>query len=144
LLAPEREIAMLQATSTPIPVSTATRTDWTGFRHALARTLYALLLVLVMLLPANFIAAALATSMNHGDAFVGARYAAAHHLAGFWVVVGGKATAVTAGAWWATAVWEGLFWASCASGLALVGLWLGRALALRMRPRNLVIAWRDR
>lgn len=135
---------MLQATSTPISLSTTTRTDWSGYWHALARTLYALLLVLVMLLPANFIAAALATSMNHGDALVGARYAAAHHLAGFWVAVGGRATAVTAGAWWATAVWEALFWASCVSGLTLVGLWLGRAVALRMRPWDLLAAWRDR
>jgi hypothetical protein len=92
-----------------------------------------------MLLPANFIAAALSTSMNHGDALVGAHYAAAHHLAGFWVVVGGRATAVTAGAWWATAVWEALFWASCASALTLVGLWLGRAAAQRMRPW---VVWR--
>jgi hypothetical protein len=136
---------MSQVTSAPTYLpAIATRTKWSGYRHALARTAYAVLLVLVMLLPANFIAAMIATSVYHGDALLGARYAITHHLAGYWVIVGEKATAVTAGAWWATAVWEGLFWASCASGLALVGLWLGRSVVLRLRPWELLAAWRDR
>ncbi len=137
---------MSQATSAPAYLpAIATRRNWSGYRHALARTVYAVLLVLVMLLPANFIAAMIATSVYHGDAILGARYALTHHLAGYyWVIVGGKVTAVTAGAWWATAVWEGLFWASCASGLALFGLWLGRSIVLRLRPWELLAAWRDR
>ncbi len=136
---------MSQATSaqTYLPAIT-TRTKWSGYRHALARTLYAGLLVLVMLLPANFIAAMIATSVYHGDALLGAHYATMHHLAGYWMLVGEQATAVTAGAWWATAVWETLFGASCASGLALVGLWLGRSIVLRLRPWDLLAAWRER
>jgi hypothetical protein len=140
---PEQETFMFQATSVPTSLAASARKDWSGYRHALARTFYAVLLVLVVLLPANFIAAMLSISLYHGDAFLGAQYAAAHHLAGFWVVTGNRATAVEAGAWWAAAVWEGLFWASCVSALTLAGLWLGRAIALRVRPWNLIASWRE-
>lgn len=111
------------------------RVDWPGYRHALARTLYALLLVLVMLLPANFVAYALCSTLYHGGALAGARYAAGHHLGGYWMGSDAGATHVGATMWWMAAIWESLFWASCAAALVVFVLWIGRGLAARVRTR---------
>lgn len=101
--------------------------DWRRHLYIMAQTTYAVLLILLMLLPANFIANALTMALSHGDALAGARYAAAHHLAGYWLASGHGAIPASAGLWWIAATWECLFWASCASAILLVALWLVRA-----------------
>jgi hypothetical protein len=118
----------------PRPLATA-RIDWPGYRHALARTLYALLLALVMLLPANFVAYALCTTIYHGGALSGARFAAVHHLAGYWMGTDAEHAPVGALMWWAAAVWECLFWISCASAVVIFVLWLVRLLVDRLHSR---------
>jgi hypothetical protein len=131
----------MRATTAPSVVSHSARTDWPGYRMAMARSAYAALLVLVMLLPANFIAAALSAAICHGDALLGARYADQHHLAGYWVAGTIGATEVTAGTWWAAALFESLFWASCVSGVLIFVLWIGRLVALRLSQWMRFTAW---
>ena len=109
--------------------------DWEGYGHAALHTAYALLVALTMLLPANFVAFALTTTLAHGGALAGARYAAAHHLVGYWMAADSTATPVGAGLWWASAAWECLFWASCASALLLCLLWVARAVLGHWHPR---------
>jgi hypothetical protein len=103
--------------------------DWLGFRHALLRSIYAGLLVLVMLLPANFVAFALFSTLFNGSAFGGMHFAATHHLSGYWVGTEADANTVLPLIWWAAAAWEVLFMASCASALTILVLWIVRALA---------------
>jgi hypothetical protein len=101
--------------------------DWRRHLYIAAQTTYAVLLVLLMLLPANFIANALTMVLSHGDALAGARYAATHHLAGYWLAASHGAIPASPGVWWIAATWECLFWASCGSAIILVALWLVRA-----------------
>lgn len=112
------------------------RADWAGYRHALSRTFYALLLVLVLLLPANFVAYALCATIYRGGALAGALYASSHHLTGYWMGSDSGATAVGAVMWWMAAVWEALFWASCGAALVIFVLWMVRGLATRTRARS--------
>lgn len=116
--------------------------DWRGYRHALASTVYALLLVLVMLLPANFVAFALCTTLYHGGALEGARFAAVHRISGYWMGADVGATQVGAVMWWVAALCEALFWASCASAIIVFALWIGRAATERLRPRTFHFAQR--
>lgn len=117
---------MLSATQAQPYASAARRIDWGEVRYALIHTMYAVLLVLVMLLPANFVAYALCSTLYHGGALGGAHFAAVHHLNGYWLGTGDSAIEVGALLWWMAAVWEWLFWASCASGLLLCALWAAR------------------
>lgn len=110
----------------------ARRWDWPGYRHALLRTLYALLMFLLMLWPANFIAYAISYSTNGGSAIQGLSYAIGHHFAGYYVAAGGHASAVGAATWWASVVWEALFWLSCASAVVLLVLWSVRVVLARL------------
>lgn len=110
----------------------AHHTGWRGYRHAFLRSLYALLLVLVLLLPANFIAYALSYSTTGGSAIQGLVYAWTHHLAGYFVAAQGQASAVGAAYWWAGAVWEVLLWLSCASAVVLLVLWAVRLVLARL------------
>lgn len=111
------------------------RLDWRGYRHALLRSLYALLLILLLLLPANFIAYALSLTTNGGSALQGLGYALAHHLSGYYVLSTTGARAIGAAEWWTAAVWTCLFWLSCASALLLFTLWAARAVLARLVPR---------
>lgn len=111
------------------------RPDWRGYLQALPQTGYAILLVFVMLLPANFVAHALTISLYRGTALDGASYAAAHHLHGYWIASDMGATAVSGGTWWVAATWECLFWASCASAVLICVLWLCRAALTRLHVR---------
>jgi hypothetical protein len=145
-----QEKLMLSATEAQPYVSAAGRIDWGEIRYALIHTMYALLLVLVMLLPANFVAYALCSTLYHGGALGGAHYAAVHHLSGYWLGTSDSAMEVGALLWWMAAIWEWLFWASCASGLLLFVLWAARltveqvnahiwaARRLRPRPRHVL------
>jgi hypothetical protein len=133
---------MIPTTGAPARRAAPSRPDWRGYRYALARTLYAFLLVLVMLLPANFVAYALCTALYHGDALTGALYAFGHHLPGYWVGSDSSVIPVGASVWWMAAVWESLFWASCAAALVVFALWLGCWLAARSRARLFPIARR--
>ena len=108
--------------------------DWVGYRHALLQSLYALPVLLTLLLPANFIAYALSVSTNGGSALGGIKYGLDHHLAGHFVTSAGHATMIDALAWWAGAIWEGLFWLSCAGAVALFALWVGRVALVRLWP----------
>lgn len=121
--------------ATRLGPATAQRLDWRGYRHALLRSLYALLLTLLLLLPANFIAYALSLSTNGGSALQGLGYALAHHLTGYYVLSSAGARAIGAAEWWAAAVWACLFWLSCASALLLFTLWAVRAVLVRLVPR---------
>jgi hypothetical protein len=103
--------------------------DWLGLRYALLRSLYAGLLILVMLLPANFVAYALFSTLFSGSAFGGMHFAATHHLSGYWVGTAADADSVAPLIWWAAAAWEVLFLASCASAVTIAVLWTVRALA---------------
>lgn len=116
--------------------------DWRRHLYIAAQTSYAVLLVLLMLLPANFIANALTMVLSHGDALSGARYAAAHHLAGYWLASTHGPIAATAGLWWIAATWECLFWASCASAIILVALWLARTTIERVHAIRIAHARR--
>jgi hypothetical protein len=130
-----QETQMLSATEAQPYVSSARRMDWGEVRYALIHTMYALLLVLVMLLPANFVAYALCSTLYHGGALGGASYAAAHHLGGYWLGTSDSAIEVGAPLWWMAATWEWLFWASCTSGLLLCVLWALRLVIERVNPR---------
>ena len=110
-------------------VAALLQSNWLGFRHALLRSLYAVLLVLVMLLPANFVAVALASTLFHGSAIGGIQFAATHHVNGYWLGTATEADSVAPLIWWADAAWEVLFWASCASALTVVVLWTVRTFA---------------
>ena len=121
--------------ATHLGPATAQRLDWRGYRHALLRSLYALLLILLLLLPANFIAYALSLSTNGGSALQGLGYALAHHLTGHYVLSATGALAIGAAEWWAAIVWECLFWLSCTSALLLFTLWALRAVLARLAPR---------
>lgn len=110
------------------------RIDWRGYRHALLRSLYALLLTLLLLLPANFIAYAISLSTNGGSALQGLAYALAHHLMGYYVMSSAGVLVIGAAEWWAAVVWECLFWLSCLSALLLFSLWIVRALLARLVP----------
>ncbi|GAC1460814.1 MAG: hypothetical protein PVSMB4_19670 [Ktedonobacterales bacterium] len=124
--------------TTDLPSSSGavlTHADWRGYLQALPQTGYAILLVFVMLLPANFIAHALTISLYRGTALAGAHYAAIHHLHGYWIASDAGATAVKAGTWWVAATWECLFWASCASAVLVCVLWLCRAALARLHAR---------
>jgi hypothetical protein len=103
--------------------------DWLGFRHALLRSAYAVLLVLVMMLPANFVAFALFSTLFHGNATGGVQFAALHHVAGYWLGTAAAALSVEPLVWWAAALWEVLFWASCAAAVTVMVLWSVRAVA---------------
>ncbi len=110
----------------------AHRWDWLGYRYALLRTFYALLLILLLLLPANFIAYALSYSTTGGSAVQGLGYAMSHHLAGYYVAAGGRASEVGAATWWAGAAWEVLLWLSVASAVLLLVLWAARMVLARL------------
>jgi hypothetical protein len=117
--------------------------NWRSYRYAVHHTLYALLITLVLLLPANFVAYTLSLALHIGSALRGLRFAAAHHLAGYWIAAGGTATPVTAGLWWLSAVWECLFWASCASAIALFILWIARLVTERVAARSAPVRMRQ-
>jgi hypothetical protein len=112
------------------------RVDWPGYGQALLRSAYALVLLLVTLLPANFVAYALLTTLYHGSALAGLEYALGHRHAGYWI--GTQAHAAPAGAalWWLAATTESLFWVGCASALLLFALWMARFAAGYARPRR--------
>lgn len=126
---------MLPTFALPSRIAAFVQPDWLGYRHALVRSAYACLLVLVMLLPANFVAYALFSTLFHGGAFSGMQFAATHHMSGFWLGTESTADRVAPQIWWAAAIWEALFWASCASALTVLCLWLMRALAGRLTNR---------
>lgn len=127
---------MLPALDLSAHVRAAFRRDWSGVRHALLRSTYAGLLMLVMLLPANFVAFALFATLCHGTALAGYQYAAQRHLAGYWVASPAGRFTVLPVVWWASAAWEVLFWASCGSAVVVFALWAGRAVAGRLVVRS--------
>jgi hypothetical protein len=106
--------------------------DWPVVRHAMLRSVYAGLLVLVMLLPANFVAFALFATLCHGTAIAGLHYAAQHHVAGYWVASPAGPLPAAPIVWWAAAAWEVLFWASCGSAVVVFVLWVVRFVAGRL------------
>jgi hypothetical protein len=126
---------MLPAFELSPRVSALIRPDWQGIRQALLRSIYATLLILVMLLPANFVAYALFSTLFRGNATGGVKYAALHHLGGYWVGSSASALAVGPLVWWAALTWEVLFWASCLSALAVLLLWSVRAVASKVARR---------
>jgi hypothetical protein len=133
----DQECPMLPSAATRLHTPTLPRADWPGYRTALLRSAYALLLVLVMLLPANFVAYAICVALYHGGAFSGARFALSHHLTGYWLGGASYAVPVEAVLWWVAAACEVLFWISCVSGLVIAGLWVLRGLIEQigiMRP----------
>jgi hypothetical protein len=128
---------MLPSVDLSARVPTTFQLDWLGLRHALARSVYAGLLVLVMLLPANFVAFALFATLCRGTALAGLQFAAQHRLSGYWVASAAGGLPVQPIVWWASAAWEVLLWASCASAVLVFVLWAIRFVAGRLGGRAL-------
>ena len=108
--------------------------DWLGYSHALLRSAYALLLILVMLLPANFVAYAICLTLYRNEVAASA-HTAGQHLSGNWLLYPDVAFSAGTPLWGLATFWGVLFWASCLSAVITFALWSVRALVQHL-PRH--------